>query len=101
MHHVISDVDLALGRPEDNAHQFPHAAQGSHPAVDLHLLHGLPAAEGRGQAAQPEDVIQVAVRQQDALEPLEPEPTAQDLPLGPLAAVDQEAVLAMKQQRGR
>ena len=41
------------------------------------------------------------VRQQDAIESLEPEPTAQYLALRPLAAIDQETILSMKQERRR
>ena len=64
-------------------------------AVDLHLLDRLPAHERGKQPGQPQDMIQVAVGDQDVVQALETDPGLQDLALGAFAAVDQEAVFIM------
>src|SRR5690606_3677133 len=53
-----------------------------------------PAREGRNQPSQTENVIQMAVREQDTIQPLETDTAPQDLPLRAFATVHQKAVLA-------
>lgn len=45
-------------------------------------------------------MVEVGVCQQDAVEALEADATAQDLPLGAFAAVDEEAILAREYRGG-
>ena len=46
-------------------------------------------------------MIQVAVGEQDALQPLEAQPAAEDLALGAFTAVDQKAILPVQHHRRR
>ena len=63
----------------------------------------LAAAEGERlqHPGQPEVVVGVEVREEDVLEVDQPDVRAQELPLRPLAAVDQEPVAAAADQRRR
>src|SRR5438552_1609569 len=58
------DVYLDVAGADNDAHQVAHATHRPAPADDLHVLDGLPAREGRDDAAQPQDVVEMAVRQQ-------------------------------------
>ena len=97
----VADANIGLARAEHHPHQLAHPAQRPRAAPNLHLLDGLPPAEGGRQSAQPQDVIQMAVGQQNALQPLEAQPAAEDLALRALAAVDQKTILAMHHHRRR
>jgi hypothetical protein len=46
-------------------------------------------------------VIEVAVCEQDAIESLESQPAAEDLPLGAFAAINEKTILTMHQNCGR
>jgi hypothetical protein len=46
-------------------------------------------------------MVQMSVRQQDAIKPAEAKPTAQQLPLCALTAVDEKAILFVEHHRGR
>jgi hypothetical protein len=94
---VIPDVQGGLARAEDNSHQVSDSLQRPGPAVDLHLINGFPPAKGGSQAAQAEDMIQVAVSEQDAVQSFEPQTAAQDLALRTLTAVDEKSVLTVQQ----
>ena len=69
------------------------ALQGEGAGIDLELVDRLPTHERREQAGQPQDVIEVTVGDQDAVQAAETEPRSKDLPLRPLAAVDEESVV--------
>ena len=60
-------------------------------AVDVHFLDGFPAHEGGEQPCQAEDVVQVTVGDENIAQVPEADAGLQDLALGALAAVDQEA----------
>ena len=62
---------------------------------NLQIIHCLPAQQGRNQTSQSQDMIQMAVSDQNAVEALETDPRFKDLALRTLAAVDQKAVLVM------
>ena len=80
--------------------QVVNAVKRGSAAVDLQLLDGLPAHERGEQPAEAQDVVEVSVGDEDAVEPLEAYPRLQDLPLRALAAVHQEAVLVVLHQVG-
>ena len=69
-------------------------------AVNLEAVNGFPAHEGGEQPAKPENVVEVSVGDEDAVEALKADAGLQDLALGTLAAVDQEAVLILLDEVG-
>ena len=90
-------ISTAQHHPKDelaDAFQRPTAAE------DLQLFDRLPAREGRDQPCQAQDVVEVTVGDQDAVEALEAQARLEDLALGALAAVDQEAVLVVDDHLG-
>jgi hypothetical protein len=97
-----------LGRDQADRHwrraaqppeqQVVDAIQCPLAGIDLHLVERFPAGQGREQAGQPQDVVEMAVGDQDALQPFEAHPRLQDLPLGALSAIHQEAVFIVLDQ---
>src|SRR5512135_561660 len=68
------------------------AVQGPLAAIDVHFLNRLPTHEGGEQPCQPEDVVKMSMGDQDMAEILKAQAGLQDLALGALTAIDQEAV---------
>jgi hypothetical protein len=58
------------------------------------VLDALPASKRGQKAAEAEDVIEVSVGDEDAIEAAKPNSGPEDLALGPFAAVDQESMVA-------
>ncbi len=83
--------------PDNAKDQFGHAVQRRLPAVNIDMLQRFPAPQCGEQAAQPQDMVQVAMGQQNGVQLPEAKPAAQDLPLRPLAAVDEKAILPIEQ----
>ncbi|MCX6036350.1 MAG: hypothetical protein NTW99_00340 [Chloroflexi bacterium] len=61
------------------------------PAVDVQFFDGFPAHERGEQTGQAEDVVQVAMRDENVVQVPEADAGLQDLTLGALAAVNEEA----------
>ena len=76
--------------------QVMDAVQRGAAAVDLQLLDRLPAQERGEQAAQTQDVIEMAVREQDTRQALKAGARLQDLALRALAAVHQETIFVVR-----
>jgi hypothetical protein len=76
--------------------QIIHALERPTPTVDLQTLHRFPTGEGGYEPPQAQDVIKMTVGEEDAIEALESQPTAQNLPLCPFAAVDQETIIPVE-----
>jgi hypothetical protein len=83
---------------DDLEQQIADAAQCGPAAVDVDVVEVLPAGQRTDQPAQAEDVVEVAVGQQHRVEPLEAQAAAQNLALRALAAVEQEAVVAVQNE---
>ena len=60
-----------------------------------------PSPQGGRQPAQAQDVIEMAVRNQDAIQSFEAQTAAQELALRAFATVNHEPVFAMHHHRGR
>jgi len=85
-----------LGTSQHNAiDQIANAVQRMAAAVNVNLLNGFPAHEGREHACQTEDMIKVTVSQQDMVQTFEANPGFQDLPLRALATIHHETKLVM------
>ncbi|OQC22633.1 MAG: hypothetical protein BWX68_03063 [Verrucomicrobia bacterium ADurb.Bin063] len=69
-------------------HQVADAFERVSAAVDFQAVNGFPTHEGGEQSAKPEDVVEVTVGDEDAVETLEADARLQDLPLGALSAID-------------
>ena len=61
-------------------------------AENFQLVDRLPAQEGAEQPAQPEDMIEMSVCEQDARQAFESDPRLQNLALRALAAIHEEAI---------
>ncbi|OGO10352.1 MAG: hypothetical protein A2Z66_06185 [Chloroflexi bacterium RBG_13_66_10] len=70
------------------------------PGPDLEVVDRFPAGERGEKAGQPEDVVEVTVGDQNAVETAEPDSGAEDLPLSSLAAVDQETLVTVAHHLG-
>jgi hypothetical protein len=77
------------------------AGQRGRAAEDVEFLQRLPAPQRARQPAQPQDVVQVAVGEENLVEATEAQAGAQQLALRALAAVDHEAVFVGHHQRRR
>jgi len=86
---------------KDDSHQRLDPVEGPLAAIDLHLLDRLPAGKSRGQPRQPQDMVQVAVGEEDCIQAAKAQAAAQQLTLGALAAVDEKAILAVHHHRRR
>jgi hypothetical protein len=73
----VAHVQRRLAAAQHHVHQVAHAVQGPAPAENGELGDRFPTGERRHQPAQPEDVIQVAMRQQHLIQALETQPAAQ------------------------
>ena len=80
-HHAIEQVMDAVERPLA--------------AVNIKFLDRFPAHERGEQSCQAEDVVQVPVGDENIVQVPESDPGLQNLALGALAAVDQEAEFVM------
>jgi hypothetical protein len=65
------------------------------PAEDFEFINRLPTQESAEQPAQPEDMIEMSVREQDARQAFESDPRLQNLALGSFAAIDEETVFVV------
>jgi hypothetical protein len=91
-----------LGAPQDDAEdEVPYPFQRGPSAVNLQILYGLPAGKGGNQSTQAQDVVQVTVGQQDAVQPFEPQPALENLPLGALTAIYQKPMVLIEHHLGR
>ena len=79
----------------DPVKQVMHAVESRAAAEDLKLLDCLPAQERAQQPAQAQNMVKVAMGQKHSRQVPKTDTRLQDLPLGALAAVDQEAVLVV------
>jgi len=61
-------------------------------AQDVDLINGLPTHKGGDKASQPQNVIEVTMREQNIIEALEANSRFEDLALGAFAAIDEEAI---------
>jgi H2-forming N5,N10-methylenetetrahydromethanopterin dehydrogenase-like enzyme len=96
------DRDGWFGAPKhDIEQQIMYAIQGGAAAVYIQGLDGFPAHIGRKQTSQTQDVIQVAMGDQDLIKALKTNTRLKNLALCTLPAVDQEAVLVMLDYLGR
>jgi len=99
---VELDLNGGASATQDYAmEQVVDAFQGPASAEDLDALDSFPTGEGGNQSGQTKDMIQVTVRDQDAVQAFEPQPRLHDLSLCSLTAIDQEAVLVMDNNLGR
>ncbi len=72
-----------------------HAIQRGTPAENLEFVNRLPAQERAEQTAQPENVIEMTMREQNAIQVFESQTRLQDLPLRAFAAIHQKAILVV------
>ncbi len=99
--HVQIDPSASgISRPKDHVHESLHPGNGRRAAENVQLFQGFPTAQGAGQPAQPQDVVQVAMGKEDAIQPSKAQATAQDLALSALSTVDHESVFVHHHQRG-
>ena len=57
-------------------------------AVDLYLIHHIPAQESRNESGQAQNMVQMAVGQEDLIQTFKPHTRLQDLPLGAFTTVN-------------
>ena len=81
--------------------QFTDAFEGVHPGPDFHHFHRLPARKGGKQAGKAQNMIEMPVGDQNAVQTAKAQPGAQDLALGPLAAVNKKSLILIADQLGR
>lgn len=74
-----------------NAVQRPFTCQ------DLEIVDRLPSGKSRDQPSQSEDVVEMTMCDQDAIETPEPDSRPQNLSLGALATINQESLVAVGQ----
>jgi hypothetical protein len=72
-----------------------NAIERGTPSEDIELIDRLPAQERGHQPAQPKDMIEMAVREQDACKVLETSARLQDLALCAFTAIDQKTIFVM------
>ena len=68
--------------------------------MDRQPVGAAPQVERPRQTAQPQQVIQVPMGQQNLVQPPEAQSAGHQLALGSLAAIDQETVASMLHQQG-
>ena len=78
--------------PKHDFHQRTHAGDGAGAAVDVEFFQRFPTTQRACQPAKPQDVVQMTVGQEDAIQTTKAQTAAQELTLGAFAAVDHEAV---------
>ncbi len=99
-HHAGADVDQvnrhrrARAAQHHTEDQVFDAIQRPAPTVDFQPVHGFPPRKGGDQPAQAQNVIEMAVGEQHALQTPEADPAAQNLPLRPFAAIDEKPLVA-------
>jgi len=79
----------------DAVQQVVDASHRPASGEDFHFFHRFPAHEGGEQPAEAQNVVEVAVGDEDFVKPLESQAGFQNLPLGALAAVHEEAVFVV------
>src|SRR5688572_6994105 len=70
-------------------------------AEDIQLLNRFPAQECTEQAAQPQDVVEMPMREEDAREILKARARLQDLTLCPFTTIDEKTVFIMFDDQSR
>src|SRR5262245_5122800 len=81
----VEQLDLDAGvraAQDDPEEQVVDAIQRRFAAPNLKMLGGIPASKSRDKPAQTQDVVKVAVGQQDLIEAAEAKTTPQNLTLG-------------------
>ncbi len=87
---------------QDHAvHQVMDPVQRGATAEDIQLVDRLPAHERGHQPAQSQDVIEMAVGEQDAGQVLEPRARLQDLTLGAFTTIHQKTIFVVLDDLGR
>jgi hypothetical protein len=99
--HEVQFQAGALPAPDDVAQQGGGEAQGMRAGMDGEALRGAPQPERAGEAAEAQDVVEMAMRKQHLVQPPEAQPRLHDLSLRALAAIDEEAVGALVHEDGR
>src|SRR5574341_75089 len=90
------DRHWRLGAAQNDAEQqIVNALERGLAGVQLKIVDRLPAHKGGKQARQAEDVIEVGVGDEDAVEALEADAALKNLALGAFAAIHQKAVLVV------
>jgi hypothetical protein len=87
------------GGPSGQTHlgqQAPHGTERGRAAVHGEASARFQQGQGCNQTPDAEHVIEMRVCEQDTVEPTEPEPTPEQLALGPLATVHQEPAVAVQ-----
>ncbi len=102
-HARLDGDETDLHRRADTAQHHPiqqvtDTLQSRSTAVQLEELDRLPAGEGGEQPGQPQDMVQVAMRNEDAVQPLKANPRLHDLALCAFPTIDQEAVFVVHHQ---
>jgi hypothetical protein len=75
--------------------EIADSLHGMPPGVDLEPVDRFPAHEGRKQACQAQDVVEVTVRDQNPIQSSKTDSGLQDLALRALTAVNQESLLTV------
>ena len=96
LHHVEPERQA----PDDRPQRVEQVLQPGRPHQQQ-LARTTPQAVRLEDARQPQEVVAVKVRQQDGVDVGETETRAQQLPLGALAAIDEPARTATRDECGR
>jgi hypothetical protein len=80
---------------DDGVNEVVDAPHRPGPGEDFHFFHRFPAHEGGEQPAEAEDVVEMAVGDEDFVQPLEPQAGFEDLPLRAFSAVHEEAMFVV------
>ncbi len=85
---------------EHHIQQPLNAHQGPSPTVYPYMVNHLPASHCGEQAPQPQNVVQVAMREQNGVQPTKAQPTDKDLALRALPAVNHKPLVPVHEKRG-
>ena len=78
----------------------PHSTERGGTAINRYLAAGFEQSQGGNQTTEAEQVVEMGMGEQDAIEPTEPQSAFEQLTLGALATVHQEpALLVQHHQR--
>ena len=78
-----------------------HDVERAGAAMNPHEVGALLQSQGRKQSGNAEHVVEMAMRQQQPIEPAETDPAPQQLSLGALPAIHQDTVAARLHQKAR
>ena len=97
-------LDLEWGRsvrPDHLGQQAPHGAERRRAAVHGEAAARFQQRQGGDQTADAEQMVEMGVGEQDAVQPTQPEPAREQLALGALAAVHQEPAPPVQDEQRR